>query len=446
MEPIEKTLKLVREDLKAQLRQRGAYWKLAELLGVKRRYLYDVLNGKNALTFEFYLHMVKTLDLHTPAPMQTFERLLVGKPEELLMAQRGNEKLATCHFLSRLVPRVDRLKEAPLGADTPGTSFSPYLVAIEEQRFGDRWAALEAAEDLAVRIARYLENVDGPKPAMAMGELAATIAQWASIQRARGFRGLAFSAFNAAFPLARHADDPWAEGSCYQRAAYLLRDVARPDFGHGFINEAGGLFMSAESPIDSWRCLSDKACLLSDCKLYQQSNSTYQLALIRLPGSEWRFRASSLQGLGVNARLTGKPEQARNYLIRAADECQKEDLVLGHITWSRALTAFELGDEVGALTGLKQSVELLARFGSAADIALVCMDHAKLLLRLNRQRELVPLIKETLGWLPRLRANPILLKVFEKFLDLARAARIGLTELEKTRESVVKASRLGEQG
>ena len=444
MEPIEKTLKLVREDLKAQLRQRGPYWKLAELLGVKRRYLYDVLNGKNALAFEFYLHMVKTLDLHTPVPMQTFERLLVGKPEELLVAQRGNEKLATCHFLSRLVTRVDRLKEAPLGADTPGTSFSPYLSAIEEQRFGDRWAALEAAEDLAVRIARYLENVDGPKPATAMGELAATIALWASIQRSRGFRGLAFTAFNAAFPLARHADDPWAEGSCYQRAAYLLRDVDRPDLGNGFINQAGSHFLAAESPLDSWRCLMDSGCMLNSCGLYDQSMSAYRRALSRLPGDEWRFRVGALQGLGLNLRLTGKPEQARTVLVKAADECQKADFVLGHVHWSRALTEFDLGDDVGALKHFHQAFELLGRYGSAADIALVCMDQAQILLKLKRNRELVPLITGTLAWLPKLRANPILLRAFENFLDLARAARTGLAELLKTRETVAQACRLGE--
>jgi hypothetical protein len=446
VDPIEKSLELIREDLKAQLLQRGPLNRAAEVLGVNPRYLYDVLNGDNAFAFEFYLQLVQTFDLHTPAPMQTFERLLVGEPEELLLAQRGSEKPETCHFLSRLVPRVQRLKEAPLGADTPGTSFGTYLSAIEEQRFGDRWAALEAAEDLAVRIARYLESVEGPKPATAMGELAATIALWATIQRMRGFRGQAFTAFKAAFPLARHAGNAWAEGSCYQRAAYLLRDVDRADFGHGFINQAGGLFMGAESPIDSWRCLSDKACMLSDCGLHEQSSATYQLALVRLPGSEWRFRVSSLQGLSVNARLTGRPEQARDFLVKAAAECRKQDLVLSHVKWSRALTDFELGDEVGALTGLRQSVELLARFGSAADIALVCMDHAKILLRLNRQRELAPLIKETLGWLPKLRANPILLRTFEQFLDLARVARIGLTDLEKTRERVIKASRLGEQG
>lgn len=436
------------EDLKRQLRLRGTLQDASLALGFGPRYLYDVLNGEkegHPLTAKLYLRLVRMYGLSFPSSIRTLQQRSFDKPVEILQDHREASTPPFSAFLSRIKRRVGVLLHGEASAEVPGISVAPLLATIEEQRYGDRLSAQEAAQKLAYETLKRLESGEGPKPAKEVGELAATLALWATIQRQRGFRDLAIEAFAFAFPLARHAKDSWALGCCYQRAGYLLRDFDRPDLGYGFVTEAIGHFSASRSQLDAWKCLMDRANMLLSNGNVPESISEYQNSLLVLPGSEWRCRVGALQGLGVNYQLQGKSEQARDSLAAALSECRKVDSFVGHIKWASAKVEADLREPEKALNLFHQATELLARFGSAGDVALVCLDHAELLLSLKRYRELVQVVAGVGRWLPQLHANSMLCRAFATFVDLARAARLELAELENTRKAVTEAARLGDR-
>lgn len=433
------------KDLKRQLRLHGTLKEVAAQVGLNYRYLYDLLNGKHPLPLKLYVELVATFKLSFPSSLRTLQQRTFDRPVEILLDHREGSDLPASPFLDRLARRITILHHCEVDARTPGISVQSLIAEIEEQRYSDRISAQEGAQKLAHQVLKRLESIQGPKPANEVGELAAILALWATIQRMRGFRDLALKAFTFAFPLARHAADHWALGSCYQRAGYLLRDLDRPDLGCGFITEAIGHFSASRSQLDSWKCLMDRACMLSSNGNLQDSNAQYEASLLLLPGSEWRFRAGAFQGLGVNFQLQGRPEQARASLTAALAECRKADFVVGHIKWLSAKVEADLDQSEKALQQFHEATELLARYGNAADVALVCLDHAKQLLSLKQYPTLVRVVSGVGRWLPKLNANPILCRTFDKFVDLARAARVGLAELENARKDVTEAGRLGDR-
>ncbi len=436
------------EDLKRQLRLRGTLQDASLALGFGPRYLYDVLNGEkegHPLTAKLYLRLVKMYGLSFPSSIPTLQQRGFDKPVEILRDHRESSKPPFSAFLGQIRRRIGVLLHGEVSAEVPGISVARLLAAIEEQRYGDRLSAQEAAQKLVFGALKRLERGEGPKPAKEVGELAATLALWATIQRMRGFRDLAIEAFAFAFPLARHANDSWALGCCYQRAGFLLRDFDRPDLGYGFVTEAIGHFSASRSQLEAWKCRVDRGNMLNSNGNVLESISEYQSSLLLLPGSEWRSRVGALQGLGVNYQLQGKPEQARVSLAGALAECRKIDLYAGHIKWLSAKVEASLGQSERALNLFHEATELLARYGSAGDVALVCVDHAELLLSLKKYRELVQMVVGVGRWLPQLNANPMLCRAFDTFVDLARAARLELAELENTRKAVTDAAKLGDR-
>lgn len=436
---------LFKKKLRRLLRLEGLLKELDLELGKSRGYLSNLLSGDTTIAVRFLYELCQKFGwspgfLFRQGITQPFD-----DPVAILLSRREQPKLPSCDFLDQLRPRCAELL-AGKGEKVPVASELHLLEALEEKRFGDCRAAQDGVEELAFGIVYSLEGLDGPKPRKRIGELAATLALWATIQRQRGFRDLAISAFALAFPLAKSSRDGWALGTCYQRAAYLLRDLGRPDFGFHFLRDAVLQFSGGENLLHAWRCQVDIGCMLGSCELYEESNEAYELALERLPGSDWRFRAGALQGLGVNAQIQGMPERARGFLASAARECRQEDLISGHIKWARAKVELDLGASSSCLKRYSDATELLVRVGSSADLALVCLDYAEALLQLNQQARLAPLLCEIAGWLPKLRANPILCRAFDKVVDLARSARIGLAEIEVARVDVQAAWKRGEAG
>jgi tetratricopeptide (TPR) repeat protein len=433
------------KDLKRQLRLHGTLKQHAIGLGLHERFFYKVLARKIRLPVDIYLKLVQTYDLCLPASFKTLEQRTFDKPVEILLAQREQKELASNAFLGRLSSRIFRLLACEIDGAAKGRSVRAILAELEELRFGDRLAAQKGAEKLAHSILHDLEETKGPKPAGELGELAATLALWATIQRSRGFRDLALNAFTMAFPLARRSGDHWSLGSWYQRAAYLLRDLDRPDLGFDFLGEALNHYSAGQSQIDTWKCLMDRGLMLGSQGKFVESNNVYEISLQRLPGSEWRFRVGAYQGLSVNSQLQGNFEAARSHLASAIGECRKQDLVLAHLKWISARIEAELGHHERSTRLFQEALEQLSHFGSAADVALVCLDQAELFLKLQQYPALVQLVAGVAKWLPKLYANPMLCRAFERFVDLARVARIGLADLENTKAEIREAWKLGEQ-
>lgn len=432
------------KELKRRLRLHGTLAELDALLGKSAGYLYNLLGGEAKVTLPFLWKIDGQLGISPIALLRAVKQEPFEDPAEVLMAHRESAQLPASPFLDELLPQLSALLESEVARDVSVPSEYPVLEALEEQRFSDRIAAREACEKLAVKILQTLQDLPPLKPRKLVGELAATFALWGTIQRSRGFRDLAVKAFGLAFPLAEHSGDPWALGVCFQRAAYVLGDLGRNDLGYDFIRDALVFFSADGSPTNLWKCHVDRGLFLTGCGKLEAAKKAFEWALERLPGSEWRNRMIAFQGLGVIARRRGECQKARDFLVSAAAECQRTDILLGHVNWSRGKVEAELHQLSVARNCFDEATMLMAKYGSAGDVALICADHVEVLLRQNEPRRAALMVAEVASWLPRLRANPILCRAFAQFLDLARTARVELANLPEIREDLEKAWKQGE--
>lgn len=400
------------------------------------RFLYQLFSGRGQISAQLLMRLAELLKLTLRGLAEAIGPSPIDKPETILLLQRERKVLPANPFLDPLTPRFEALLALPAKEEVALSSAPPQLADLEELRFGDRAAAQSKAEAQVLELLTSLEEAGAPLSDRTLGQLAATLALWATIQRGKGLRDLAIKAFAQAFPLARHSGDSWSLGNCYQRAAFVLRDLDRADLSLNFINEALGQYGAAMAMVDICKCLADRAGFFYSLGMIKDAKVAFQQALRNLPGAEWRYRGAVYQGLGAIARNEGKLEGARDFLASAVREFRQPDLVLGHITWSQAITESLLNQEA-SLGLFREAIEMFYRFGSAGDVALVCLDYAETMLKLKKNSQLVCLISEVLSWLPKMQANPILLRALGKLLDLARAARLGLKELVETRADVL---------
>jgi tetratricopeptide (TPR) repeat protein len=421
------------QELKRRMQLERRLYLWDELLGKQEGYCYNLFSRETKMPVRFTLEVSDRLNDSPVAFMQAIDKDPLKDPVRFLLAHRESSVLPANDFLDGLEPRVKALLAARSMGHLTAPSERTLLEELEEQRHVDRLGALKGAEALALRIIDSLEKIEGPKPRRLLAELAVSIALWATVQRSRGFRNLAVKAFALAFPISKASRDGWARGSCYQRAAFLLRDCGRPDLGYEFLKDAVLYFSFGDSLLNAWRCQMDCGCLLGSAGRLEESTEAFEMALEKLPGSEWRFRAGAYQGLGINARKSGNPEEARDFLFKAARECQTRDLLLGHISWSLAKAEAELKNEKSSVKLFHEATELLGRFGSAGDVALVSLDYAEALLKLGRSGQVLSLLTKVNSWLPNLGANPILAKAFKQSVELGLTARIGLAELQNVR-------------
>lgn len=437
-------LELAKKELKRQLHLHGTLAELDSVFGRAAGYFYNLFSGDAQISPPFLLKVESKLKISPVAILRAVDQEPFEDPVDVLMAQRENAQLPASPFLDELLPRVVAVLESEVARHIPVPSEHMVLEALEEQRFNDIQGARDGCEKLAVKILQSLQDLPSPKPRKLVGELAAALALWGTIQRVRGFRDLAVKAFALAFPLASHSRDPWALGMCFQRAAYVLGDLGRNDLGYGFIRDALVFFSTDGSSTNLWKCHMDRGHFLMNCGKAEQSAEAFEMALERLPGSEWRHRVGALQGLGILARRQGEPQKARRFLISAAGECQRTDIVLGHVKWSRGRVEAELNQWSVSRNFFDEATALMAQYGSAGDVALICVDHVEVLLKQGEPRRAALMVSEVAAWLSRLRANSILCRAFAEFLDLARAARIELAKLPKIREDLRKAWNQGE--
>lgn len=437
-------LELAKKELKRQLHLHGTLAELDSVFGRAAGYFYNLFSGDAQISLPFLLKVESKLKISPVAILRAVDQEPFEDPVDVLMAQRESAQLPASPFLDALLPRVVAVLETEVARHIPVPSEQMVLEALEEQRYSDRAGARAACEKLTLKILQSLEDLPSPKPRKLVGELAAVLGLWGSIQRARGFRDLAVKAFALAFPLASHSRDPWALGVCFQRAAYVLGDLGRNDLAFSFIRDAMAAFSAEGSSASLWKCHVDRGHFLVACKKLEHSKDAFEVALERLPGSEWRYRMSALQGLGIIARQQGDFLKARGFLASAATECQCTDFLLGHVKWSLGLVEAELRQLSVARICFDEATALMAQYGSAGDVALICVDHVDVLLRQKEPRRAAAIVAEVAAWLPKLQANSILCRAFAQFLDLARAARIELARLPEIRKDLERASKQGE--
>jgi tetratricopeptide (TPR) repeat protein len=283
-------------------------------------------------------------------------------------------------------------------------------------------------------------------PGRRLGELGATLALWATIQRTHGLRDLAIKAFQLAFPLTRRSRYAWAQGICHQRASHVLRDLGRPDLALELLNQALWRFDEADDSLARWRCYVDRGTHYSSLPDFEESTAAYEVALERLPLSDWRFRAGALQGLAYNLHRNGKLVAALGKLERGIAECREPSQITAFLKWRLAAVLFDLNRIAEAKAAFREALALMGQFTSAGDIALVAIDYAEALVRAGHHSESVTLANDVTRWLPELRSNGILHRALSDLIDLALLGKMGLAEVESARAKIKPTRRDKELG
>lgn len=439
LESIDPYYKAALQRLKSLLQDEAELSRLSLALGKSSRYLSNVFSEGGNLPLSCVLQLSQLTGIPAEVFLQNVGPKRIWLPEELLHRERerGTKVKQESAFLVELTPRIEKLKTAEVKPVSPG-SRSTLLDHLEDERFRNRLGAMQQTEALLGELTDEVEAraVKGPLPGPRLGELSAGIALWATIQRTLGFRNLAVQAFQLSFPLARHARDSWASGTNHQRAAHVFHDLNRSDLALEFLAEALWHFDAIDSSTDRWRCYVDRGTFLDGLLEFEAAKASFEVALRLLPPGEWRWRAGSFQHLALGAQKQGKLKESLEFGKQGLAECREMDLVAAFLMWRHAAVLAEMKQGEDARRAFQASLELVGKFGSAGDFALVALDFAEYLQRSGNAEECLVLATDVARWLPELRANPILHRTMSDFLDLIRLGRLTLALVQETRAKV----------
>lgn len=404
-------------------------------LGKHERYLTNLFSEKFSITVETLFEIAASCGLPVSWLLDRAAPQTPPLPEsQMLFEYQGT--LPDNAFLDEVVWRLAQLDRSMVQEQPGLICYRPLLESLEEERLLDRLAVLNKVEELTQRLLTELREKSGAVPSRRLGELAASLALWATIQRTQGHLGLAVKAFLSAFPLVRRSEYAWAQGICFQRASHLIRELDRPDLALAFINEAQCQFTIAEAWQEVWRVYVDRGTHYSTFPAFPESTAAYLVALEHLPASDWRYRAGAFQGLSTNAHRQKRLSEAREYLERGLQECRQPSLITAYLRWREAAILADLGQSRESLSAFQVSLNQMGHFASAADIALVCLDYAEALLRSNQIGHFKALVRDATQWLPALRSNASLHRVLAAFIDNVRLGDVSLEDIDAARRKV----------
>jgi tetratricopeptide (TPR) repeat protein len=411
---------------------------LAHYLGKGDRYITNLFSAKFKIPVTVLLDIAGFLGFAASWLIDKIAPRLPPLPEDQLLFVAEEGGFPADPFLDDLARRLALLKDLPVESKDGLCCYRPMLEALEEERLRDRLSVRVKAEALAEQLlGELLAAGSGPLSGRRLSELAVTLSLWAAIQRSLGSRNLAAKALTAAFPIVRRSGKAWAFGICLRRAGYLLYDLGRPDLSCGLLDQALWHFLEDGSRLELMKVFVDRGAFLAALPDGStESNRAYMQALEALPESEWINRASAWQGLAFNFHKAGKLDKALQYITEAKAACLEANYILGCVRWREGAILFDQGQFATAQTSMRDALNLMGRYSSAGDIALVALDYSEALIRADHLAEANQLIVDVTRWLPELRSNPLLHRALSRFLDLARIGELTLAEVENTRQTV----------
>ncbi len=419
--------------------QKKARESLSLYLGCGKQYATNLFSAKFQMPVSTLFKVADFYQIPASWMMDRAAPMAPPLPEDQLLLECEEPRLPANTFLDYLLMRLAGVEHLPVEKVDGLHCYRPVLEALEEEGAADRHSALQKTEELANRLVQDLLTYlpSGCLPSRRLSELAASLGLWANLQRSLGLRTLAVKALVEALPLARRSQDRWAYASCLQRASSAIYTLGRADIACGLLDQAFRNYFEVGADLELKRLFVERGVFLTALpNCYAESNAAYRYALDVLPKSEWRHRASALQGLALNHNRLGENEKALDYVLEAMATCSNEGYIFGCAKWRQGVILFDLGQFGPAKVAIREALNLLGRFSSAGDIALVSLDYAEALIRADHLQEANLLIEDVTRWLPELRHNPVLHRALSRFLDLARIGELKLTEVEHTRKTV----------
>jgi tetratricopeptide (TPR) repeat protein len=397
-------------------------FELAQSFGYTRRDLAKAM-GRNHGYFqsvdELILNRIlEALELLGVPPREFFDRVFNGPPTEpwLLLRLECVNPAATHPFLDALVPRLAELATLEVVAEPTTPSHRVKIDHLEDLRFRDRVQAQHELEQLMLALLASASS-DGRKlPDLKLAEVAAALTGWAAIQRMHGQHDLAGKALTHAFGLAEKSQNAWAEGLCYKRGAFLMREYGRSDIGLRWIDEARDCFERAGEERERRFLLADRALILIDLGRGTKARLALEAALSQLPADSHRYLGSVYTALGGMAQSEGKADQARGCFERALLCYKTPDYACAHTLQRLGHFQLDQGESSQGIATLRRALELLQKHGSSFEVAVLALDVAALMVKSRDPLELKSFAHQLKQWLPRLGRNPVLRKLLNEIV------------------------------
>jgi tetratricopeptide (TPR) repeat protein len=336
-------------------------------------------------------------------------------------------------FLDELAAAVAELGTYEIDAAVAAPSHRTTIEQLEELRFRDHERArLDLEQLLELLLKPIPDAANGRFPALLLGEAAAALTAWAAIARMNSQRDVAGQALAIAFSLARWSKDAWAEGLCYQRGVYLMREFGRSDLALDWVDEARDRFERSGHSKERLQLLVDRATVLLDLEQREEAHATFEAALQRLPTASFRHLAGAYTGLANLAGDSGDSKSAIAFFKKALSCFREPDYTCAFLYRGLGRAQLASLDHNKGLASLRRSIALLQKHGSDLEVALVAIETAGLLVQ-HQPKELPSLAADLKAWLPGSRRNRVIrdhLNHLVALIELGRLTSMSLEEVE----------------
>ena len=372
-------------------------------------------------------------------PLLFFEVALAKahyRPEQVLSYFRENGQATLSVFVVRAAKLAPFLRPAA-GKAAPSPRREELMV-FEDRRFDD---PLGAKEGLEAKIDALIDeaSMGDDAPRELLGDIAAALSIWASIQRLRNYRDDAGTALDVAFKLAFACGEFWVIGLVYQKSAYLLMDLSATDRGILFLKEALHCFDLARMPDWKAKVYVDMGVLLNYDKRYEEAIPWLELAIEQLPKAATRSRFSAYHTIAIAQSALGKNSEAAAAMSQASALCPSDEIATATLKWLEGDLHYAAGELARCIEAYRKAVNIFKTRENWTECAFVLADLAKSLLQSGDKAGLAGLTAEALDLAAKLHRNKAAAAALHEFALLCFRGAVTTPNLKNLEEELETA-------
>lgn len=372
-------------------------------------------------------------------PLLFFEVALAKahyEPAQVLRYFRENGQATLSVFVVRAAKLADFLR--PAAEKAAPSPRREELMVFEDRRFDD---PIGAKEGLEVQINTLIDeaSMGDDAPRELLGDIAAALSIWASIQRLRNYRDDAGVALDVAFRLAFACGEFWVIGLVYQKSAYLLMDLSATDRGILFLKEAADYFELARMPDWKAKVYVDMGVLLNYAERHAEAIPWLELALELLPEAATRNRFSAYHTIAIAQSELGRNSEAAEAMAQASELCPSYPLATATLKWLEGGLHHAAGQWARSIEAHRQAGRIFRTLENWTECAFVLANMAKSLVAAKDKVGLAELTNEALDLAAKLHRNKAAAAALHEFALLCFQGAVTTPNLKNLEEELETA-------
>jgi tetratricopeptide (TPR) repeat protein len=390
------------QELVAQVKGNATLDAMSVFVGISASQVGRFLRGDTEPDFGKLFGCLEAIDR---SPRLFFEMAFAAcnyRPGEVLRYCREDGQDELDPFVHRASALARFLR--PKAAKATPSPRREELLLFEDQRFDDPLGTkVRLEEQINALIDEASMGEDAPRELL--GDIAAALSIWASIQRLRNFRDDAGTALESAFELAAASGEPFIRGLVHQKAAYLLMDLSATGRGILFLEEAQRCFELARAPHWKAKVFVDLGVLYNYGRQHEEALDWLELSLEMLPESSQRNRFSAYHNIAIACSALDRYSEAAAAMAQAWTLRPDYPLAEASLKWTQGSLHRAAGEIARALEAHYCALSIFRALENWMESAFVVLDLAKSLLRAGDKKGLAELSGEAMSLASKLRRN-----------------------------------------